>query len=234
MTLNISHEADIVRRMCGYPDSTEIPTSQIEDIYRSEALRWLNRRRPGVGLTYFLTVGNQQDYAVKPANAFNVTEVWWQTQGADVFSPDLSYLPSSMTMANAFAGFSVFDNPAIANEFYKKLSEYDYLFKGSGWETPDGKIRLEPVPSGDDDKVFFEYSYPRWNDAVNIPNQYREGVNGYVSGCVMRVLAIRRGNVVSGKNFSSGGGAKEEKFYTEFMAEAEAQVPNLDQSIYRG
>lgn len=234
MTLNIVHEADIIRRMCGYPDSTEIPPSQIEDIYRSEALRWLNRRRPAVGLTYFLTVENQQDYVVKPANAFNVVEVWWQTQGADVFSPDLSYLPSSMTMTNAFAGFSVFDNPAIANEFYKKLTEYDYMFRGSGWETPEGKIRLEPVPGGDNDKVFFEYSYPRWLDVVDVPNQYREGLNSYVAACVMRVLAIRRGNVVSGKNFSTGGGTREDKFYDAFMAEAEAQVPNLEQSIYRG
>lgn len=234
MTLIIANQRAIVQRLCGYPDQQEISSSQIDAIFHNEALDWLNNRRPAVGLTYFTTVADQQDYDVKPASALRIVEVWWQSQGADVFSPDLSYLPSSMEMSNAFAGFNIFDNPAIATEFYKKMSEYDHTFGASGWETPEGKIRLEPVPGSAGDKVYFEYTYPRWNHITSTPAEYVEAVRLYVASCVMQVLAIRRGNVTGGKDYSSGGGQNEIKYQEKFLADAEALVPYLDQTIYRG
>lgn len=234
MSLVVATEREIVKRLCGYPDTQEITDNQIDAIFSAEALDWLNDRRPKVGLTYLTTVANQQDYDVKPANALRVTEVWWQSQGADVFSPDLSYIPSSMEMTNAFAGFNVFDNPAIATEFYKKMSEYDHSFAGKGWETEEEKIRLEPVPANTGDKVYFEYSYPRLSAITACPNHYKLGVRLYVAACVMQVLAIRRGNVTGGKEFSSGGGEKELEFHKKFLADAEAQVPYLDRAFYRG
>lgn len=234
MSLVVATERAVVQRMCGYPDNQEISDNQIQEIFLKEALDWLNRRRPKVGLTYLTTVADQQDYASKPANAYRVIEVWWQSQGADVFSPDLSYIPSSMEMSNAFAGFSVFDNPSIATEFYKKMSEYDHSFMGSGWETDEGKIRLEPVPANTGDKVYFEYTYPLLSSITSCPENFRMGVRSYVAACVMQVLAIRRGNVTGGKDFSSGGGEKELEFHKQFMAEAEAQVPYISPAVYRG
>jgi hypothetical protein len=234
MSLIIANQRAIVQRLCGYPDQQEISSSNIDAIFHNEALDWLNNRRPAIGLSYFTTVANQQDYVVKPANAYRIVEVWWQSQGADVFSPDLSYIPSSMEMTNAFAGFSIFDNPSIATEFYKKMSEYDHTFGASGWETPEEKIRLEPVPSATGDKVYFEYSYPKVAHITNTPQVYVEAVRLYVASCVMQVLAIRRGNVTGGKDYSSGGGQNEIKYQEKFLADAEALAPYLDQTIYRG
>ena len=234
MSLIIVNQRAIVHRMCAYPDQQEISSSNIDAIFHNEALDWLNRRRPAAALTYLTTVADQQDYAVKPINAYRITRVWWQSQGADVFSPDLSYIPSSMEMSNAFAGFNIFDNPSIAAEFYKRMSEYDYTFAGTGWETPEGKIRMEPVPSNSGDKVYFEYTYPRWNVITDTAAEYVEAIRNYVASCVMQVLAIKRGNVTGGKNFSTGAGAMEEKYQKEFLAAAEAQVPYLDQPFFRG
>jgi hypothetical protein len=234
VSLIIANQRAIVQRLCGYPDQQEISSSNIDAIFHNEALDWLNNRRPAVGLTYFTTVADQQDYAVKPANALRIVDVWWQSQGADVFSPDLSYIPSSMEMTNAFAGFNIFDNPAIATEFYKKMSEYDHTFAASGFETLEGKIRLEPVPGSSGDKVYFEYSYPRWTHITQTPAEYVEAVRLYVASCVMQVLAIRRGIVTGGKDYSGGGGVNEIKYQEKFLADAEALVPYLDQTIYRG
>lgn len=234
MSLVVATERGIVQMLCGYPDSQEISSIQIDSMFTGPALDWLNRRRPKIGLTYFNTVANQMDYSAKPANAYGVTKVWWQCQGSDVFSPDLSYMPSSMDMTNAFAGFSIFDNPSIATEFYKKVAEYEHTFRGEGWETEEEKIRLTPAPAGNNEKVYFEYSYPRLSVITSCPEQYRVGVRNYVANLVMQVLAIRRGNVTGGKDFSSGGGQVEIKYQEKFLADAEAQVPYLEPTFYRG
>lgn len=234
MSLVVATERAIAQRMCGYPDQQEISDAQIDAIFTVEALRWINDRRPAIGLSYFTTVANQQDYNVKPVNAYDITDVWWQQQGADVFSPILTYLPDSSSQINAFAGFNVLDNPAIVTEFYKKLSEYDFTFRGSGWETPEGKIRLEPVPAGNGDVVYFEYSYPRWSAITSVPDQFREGVRYYVASCMLQVLTIRRGAILSGKNFTGGGGNREKEFYEIMLQKAEALVPYLTTPLYRG
>jgi len=234
MTLTIATERSLVQRMCGKPDSVEVSSSDIDGIFTFEAQRWLNYRRPAVAITYFSTVANQQDYTKKPANAYHIGNVWWLTQDVEVFSPSMSYSPDSMETINAFGGFSVLNNPSIVVEFYKRISEYHHAFAGSGKETEEGKIRLIPVPGSDNDKVYFEYSYPRWNTITATPVEFIDGVRFYVASEVMRILALRRGQVTGGKNYSGGGGQNELKFMEQFLKEAEARVPMINQPFFRG
>jgi hypothetical protein len=233
MSLVINTERAIIKRMCGKPDTVEVGDDDIEAILRHESLRWLNERRPGVALTFFTTVPDQQDYTVKPATAYKIRDVWWLTGEVEVFSPSLSYVPSTMTSINAFGDFDVFDNPSIVTEFYKRLSEYEYTFKGHGYELPNGQVRLEPVPGGTDN-VYFEYTYPRWTDITSVPDEWREAVRYYAASEVMRMLFIRRGVISGGKEWSGGGGANEKEVLTEYLAKAESLTPDISSPFYRG
>jgi hypothetical protein len=234
MAINLSTEHFVVRRMCGKPDVQEITDDDIEAIFYHEGLDWLNNRRPAKGITFFSTVANQQDYNVKPANALRVTNVWWLDSGWDVFSPDMRILPSAMQMDAKFAGVSILDNPAMVIEFYKKISEYHHNFRGSGFETDEGKIRLEPYPGSNGDKVYFEYTYKRWDHVVNISEEFHRGLRYYVASLVMDYLGIKRGMITGGKNWSGGGGSNEKDLAARYLIEAEGEVPFISPIIFRG
>lgn len=234
MSLVINTERAIVKRMCGKPDSVEVGDDDIEAIFRHEALRWLNQRRPGTAITFFTTVADQQDYVAKPANAYKVRDVWWLSSDVEVFSPSLSFVPSTMEVMNAFGNFDTFNNPSIVTEFYKRLSEYDYTFKGKGYELSNGSIRLDPVPGANGDKVYFEYTYPRWADITTVPDEYREAVRFFVAGEVMRMLHLRRGVISGGKEWSGGGGSNEKVVMDDFRQQAEAMTSDVSTPFYRG
>ena len=234
MAIVVADERVKVRRLCGDPDIEEIADASIDAMYTEDALDWLNRRRSAYGLGSFETVNNQQDYDEKPANAYRVTKVWWQDTGWDTFSPDLRYPPDTLEYQNWLAGWQAIDNPAIVTVFYKKLSEYNYTFTGAGEETHEGKIRLMPVPGSNGYSVWFEYSYPLLSAITDCPAVYVEGIRYYVAQMVMSYLMVKRGVTRSGRNFSGGGGERENIMMLQYMERAEGYIPELSPPIMRG
>lgn len=223
-----------VRMLAGDPDSTTLVNTALERFITEQALEWLNKRRPGKALSSFTTVYGQQDYAVKPSNAYRITDVFWMSGGYDVFSPSLRFLPSSMDMDKSMSGFNTVDNPALVETFYKHVEQYKQNFKGNGWETEQGKIRLEPYPGEDGDTVYFFYTYPIYTTVASVPDHMIEGLKNKAAALVCEYLAIKRGRVRGGRNFSGGGGERETEAAERMHARADEIVPALYNPFGRG
>lgn len=214
-----------VREMCGGPDTTEISDTVISNALTVHGLDWLNARRPGEALSSLTTVEDQQDYNSKPSNAFRVNRVWWMDSDFEWFSPSMKYLPGESDLNFQLAGFSVLNNPALVESFYKAMEAYKGNFKGTGYETEEGKIRLEPVPGEDGDTVYFQYTYPRWSSCADVVAEYVAGLRFKAAEQVLRTMSLKRGMIRSGKNFTGGGGENENRTADLYFERAEAEVP---------
>lgn len=222
-----------VRRLCGNPDTTEVTNDDIESFLTGESLTWLNTRRPGKALTHFETVDAQQEYDVKPANAYFVTDVFWKSAGLDVFSPSLRFTPDSLDMNSSLAGFNIVTNPMVVEAAFKNYMQYEENFSGRGYETEEGKIRLEPIPSSSGDDVYFFYDYPRWTVVTTIPAEYIEALKHDSASRVLEMMSIKRGLIRSGRDFSGGGGANEMKFADKYRERADALIPDNTAVIFK-
>lgn len=223
----LSDMRDEVRELCADPDTTEISDAKIESILTKRVLKWINRRKPGKAITNLTTVKDQQDYDVKPSNAYRITEVWWMEADFEFFSPSLRYVPNDHDVNFQMAGFSVIDNPSLVTLFYKQVAQYRHSFKGTGEETESGLLRLEPFPAGSGDLVYFEYSYPRFAAIPNITDEFTEGCTYKGAQLVLQKLAIKRGRVTGGRNFRGGGGKNELEMAKEYGDEADSEVPGV-------
>lgn len=224
-----------VRRMCGDPDTTELPDATITAVLGGpEVLDWINHRRPSEGISYLITIANQQDYDSKPSGSYHVTDVWWMTADFEWFSPSMEYTPEDHDLNVAMAGFNVLDNPAMVQSFYRAISEYRGSFSGRGYEIGNGKIRLTPCPTSGGDKVYFRYTTPRWTAITSVATEYVTAVEKEAAACCLDMLALKRGMVRSGRSFSGGGGEREKERAKELHEEAEAAVPLLTCPFGRG
>lgn len=221
-----------IRNKVGGPDTTELTALALTQFLTIEALDWINRRRPGEAISSFTTVNAQQDYDEKPANAYRVTEVYWMGGGYDLFSPSVKFLPSSMDLDERVAGFSVIDNPALVEGVLKSIEQYKDNFKGSGWETEHGKIRLEPRPGEDGETVYFVYTYPLWSAVTAVPNNFVEGLRCKAAALCAEYLAARRSQVVSGRDYSGDGGSMMEKMAERLNMQADECVPPRTASLF--
>lgn len=228
MSLEVAVERDIVRRMCGGPDTTEMPDSVIDAILNVEAVRWIGRRRPAHGITYLVTVAEQQDYDAIPPTAYAVEQVWWTQIDWTSFSPTMLTLPDEMSMGARFAGFSTVDNPAIVEAFFEKMKQFERNFKGQGYsvDTPAGRrLRLVPTPANSGEKVWFSYTCPPYASFAAIDMRYAEAIEHFAASRAFKYLAVKRGVVRSGKSWSGGGGENETRQAAELEAAAESMVP---------
>jgi len=234
MATTVNDLENDVRVLIASPDETEVPKSVIRNILTERALSWINRRRPGRYITSFTTVADTQDYDEKPAGSYRVSKVWWMDADFEFFSPSMRFMPSEQDFNVQMSGFSILDNPALATAFYKKVAAYKNTFKGSGKETDEGKIRLEPVPGATGDNVYFEYTAPRWTKVVDVPEVFLEGVRYIAASMVLDIMFIKRGFVRSGRTFTGGGGANERTMAQDFLAKAEQEVPKPSAFFVRG
>lgn len=223
-----------VRRMAGSPDDTEVPDAVIQSILEDEGLPWLNRRKPGVGKGSFTTVADQQDYDEKPSNAYVVTEVFWLEEDVEFFSPTMKYRADERDVGFRMAGFSSFDDPALVVAFNKNLETYRQHFKGEGYETPEGLIRLAPVPGTGGETVYYLYTYPRWSAPADVTDRYVQGLEYKAAQLLLESLAIRRGRIRGGRNFSGGGGERESEAAEKCRKKAEALAPLAGAVFGRG
>lgn len=233
MTLVLADEKQLVRDMLGDPDTTELPSATLERFFTAGALRWINQRRPGVAISSFTTVANQQDYDSKPANAYSIKDVFWMSVDIPIYTPTVSVALDRGYQSNELGNISTFDNPAIVEAFYQKISYYDNSFKGIGKETEEGKIGLYPAPTTAGDTVYFTYTYPRWSLVTSTPNEYVDAVRFVAAAAAARFLAIKRGRITSGRNWSGGSGVQEKEAEKEFMEQANAYAPQSS-GITRG
>ena len=225
MSLVIADEIQAVRDMLGDPDTTELPTANMTRFFTTDALRWINLRRPAVAISSFTTVADQQDYDSKPANAYRIREVFWLDSTAGVPSTSIESYMQTQDFSIDMGGLSIFDNPAIVTAFYQKITQYEDYFKGEGKETEEGKIGLYPAPTVAGDTVYFTYEYPRWALVTAVSSEYVEAVRNIAAASAARFLAIRRGKITSGRNWSGGGGNLENEMRKEFLSEAERLAP---------
>ena len=216
-----------VRGMCGDPDTTEMPDATIQGVLAEGALDWMNRRKPGKSIDFgsLVTVADQQDYDVKPSNAYIVTDVWWMQSDFEWFSPSMRFLPDSQDVNFQLAGFSVIDNPALVEAMYKNIETNRQYFQGRGVETEEGKIQLMPTPGSAGDIVPFAYTYPLWAGPTNVPDRWLEGYKAKAAELVLRRLFIKRGRVRSTRTGSGGGGENEQAMADYYLEQAESKVP---------
>jgi hypothetical protein len=225
MSLVVATEAAKVRRMIGSPGTTELPAADLNAFFTDDALDWINSRRPSVAISSFTTVRNQQIYDVKPSNAIFVHRVWWLDASWLTFSPSMQVVPGALDIDDQLGGFSTFDNPALVQAFYKKITHYNDFFRGEGHETSAGVIQLTPRPLYAGDTVYFEYTFNRWSAVTAVVDEFVLGVRKYVASIAMQYLATKRGIVTGGRDWSGGAGVNERARAAELMVEAEAQVP---------
>ena len=227
-----------VRDLCGSPSTTEIPDAIIENHISTFALRWINKRRPGKLLTSFPTVTNQQDYDVIPSNAYAVTDVYWLSGGYEVFAPALrQFLPADEDIGEWLAGYGVIDNPALVEAMYKVINEYVRNFRGEGWMTENRTIRLSPTPGSAGDKVYYFYTASRWTDitSATLATEFQDALEYYAAHSVLRgPMAIKRGFVRGGREFTGGGGTNEKELAVKYLADAGALVPVASFVLSRG
>ena len=214
-----------VRRMCGKPDDTEYPNDDVDAVLSGTALEWLNRRRPGRRIRSFTTTANVQDYDVKPADAYLVTEVWWMQSDFQFFSPSMKYVASDQDINYRLAGFSVMEEMAIVEAFNKQLEAYKGNFAGEGDEYDNGQIRLSPVPGTTGETVYFECTYPLWSGPTNVPERCLRAYKAKSAEQILRELSIKRGRIRSGSRFSGGGGENEGKEANRLEKVANAELP---------
>ena len=225
---------DAVRKLCGNPDTTEMSDANIEAYLDDDALDWLNRRRSNITLTSLTTVADQQDYDDKPSDAYAIKDVFWGGSGIEVFSPTLKFIPSSMDMNQQTAGFSVIDNSSLVEIVYKNLEQYKRNFEGGGYETREGKIRLEPAPNTSGDTVYFFYTNPRFDAVTDITSEFLQGFKWKAASLILENLFIDRGIVRGGRDFSGGGGANEGVMAEKYEKRAEAAIPILGSVFSHG
>ncbi len=222
-----------VRRLCGNPDDVEVKDADIESFLTDESLTWLNSKRPGKALGSFETVDGQQDYDEKPDNAYHVTDVFWQSSGYDIFSPSMRFTPDSLDFSTSLSGINIVDNPMIVEAAFKNFAQYEKNFSGRGKETEEGKIRLEPIPSSSGSTVYFFYTYPRWAVVTTIPSEYIEGFKHDAASRVLEMMAIKRGMIRSGRNFTGGGGQNEMKFADKYRLRADSEISDIGAVIFK-
>lgn len=236
MTATLDQYKTAVRRLCGSPDTTELIDSDLEDIITEDALFWLNRRLPNKKLTSFTTVEGTQDYTpdVDPDTLYEVTDVFWMSDGFDLFSPSLRFFPSTMDMDDRISGFSVVDNPALVTSVYKLMGQYKSNFKGSGYFTEERKIRLEPYPAETGNNVYYFYTCQRWSAVTSVVEPYVQALKKIAASIALDYLMIKRGLIRSGREFSGGGGEREKELATQLREQAEALVPEVMAVFGRG
>lgn len=225
----LSELADNVRELCGSPDTTEMPDATIQNMLSKYTLRWINKRRPKLTITSFDTVADQQDYDVVPTASYMVRDVYWLANDYEFFSDSLRnyYVQALEDIDVRLAGYRTIDNPALVEIMLKALQEYNVNFRGEGWETPERKIRLIPVPETAGDAVFFDYYQPRWSSVVatDLLQEYQDAVEHYAAHRVMQALAAKRSVVVSARGYSGDGGRMVKTLADEFLAEAKGLCP---------
>jgi hypothetical protein len=216
-----------VRRKSGSPDIGELLNSDLEDIITEDVLAWINKRRPNKKLGQLTTVESQQDYTPSVGDdvLYEVTDVFWMSDGYDLFSPSLKFFPSTMDMDDRIAGYSVVDNPALVHIVYKAMEQYKNNFKGTGYFTEGRKIRLEPYPTEDGNTVYYFYTCQHWSSIVDVDDVFVDACKDIGAALVLEYLAIKRGIVRSAREFSGGGGEREIEAAKKFREKAEGLVP---------
>ncbi len=227
-----------VRDLCGSPGITEIPDAIIQRHISTFALRWINKRRPAKILTSFETVADQQDYDVIPSVAYLVTDVYWMSGAFEVFAPALwRFAPEAEEFDGRLAGYSVIDNPALVEAALKLLNEFTMNFQGEGWMTENRTIRLAPRPGSTGDTVYYFYTAARWTDitSATLATEYQDALEFWAAHSVLRgPMAIKRGFVRGGREFTGGGGANEKELADKYLLDAEALVPVASFVLSRG
>lgn len=225
MSLVVAAEAVKVRRLCGDPDTTELPEATVQALLTEDAFDWINERKPKVSLTSLATVSGQQEYDSKPSNAYRIIDVWWMDATWLTFSPSMRVIIGAMDIDDQLAGISVIHNPSLVSQWFKKIANYDDFFKGAGYETEEGLIRLDPVPTSSGDPVYFAYSYPRYSVITAAENNHVQAIRYYVAHRAMQYLSEKRSIIRSGTGWSGGGGDREETLEEKFLDKANGLVP---------
>jgi len=224
MTIVIATEAAKVRRACGSPGTTQLPEADLQAFITEDALDWLNDRRPGENIDSFVTVAGRQEYDVMPSGSLRVKKAWWMDANWVTVSNDLRMVSNAVDMDDQMAGLSVIDNPSLVTIFYKKIVSYADSFRGAAEETSEGLVRLMPAPTSAGDTVFFHYTFARAAITVTA-DKYVPAVRHYATHLALDYLAQKRTVVVSGRNWSGGGGRIERDRSVEFLEKAEAIAP---------
>jgi hypothetical protein len=161
---NFYHE---LRERCAANDQTLLPQSALATICGA-ALRRFNHDHPVRSWGYFLTVASQSQYTgILPSGAYDIIKILWgdscgcSQMGGTITLPGGISVSYDDWFGTVSGGVSVLKNPAQSAAFKAKLSEFDFWWKGKGWYR-DGTVYLAPAPSASGDRVYFEYTQPRY------------------------------------------------------------------------
>lgn len=218
-----------VRRMAGKPDTTELSETDLI-AFVEDALAWVNRRAPGSAVTYVSSVVGQQDYDM-PETAYDVTDVFWNTSHVSVFSGFDE--PMVAEALERMRGYDVVENPALVEALLQAFERFRQNFDGQ-WKREGHKIRIFPCPDAAGERIYMLYTYPLYESDADLPASYLEPLKYYSAYLVLEHLAIRRGVIRSGRDFSGGGGVNEKERAKACREEAESMLPQPLMVIGRG
>ena len=156
-----------LRIAIGSPTILEI-TDVVLTRYLVRAVRHVNERFPRVAISYFLTVVDQQAYAIPTGRTVidcwpPSDEGWGGIEFPQLDNPNLDNM----------AGLDLFNNPALFLEYYAKLNAYHTMTRND-WEDIGGQVYVYPCPGTTDNRVYYVYAYD-WTFAT-LNNVAKEAV----------------------------------------------------------
>jgi hypothetical protein len=78
------------------------------------------------------------------------------------------------------------------------------------------------------------YSYPSYSAITGIDDKWSDAVCYMAAGCCLDYLALKRGMIRSGRNFTGGGGANEMTKSNEYRQKAIQLLPTFTNPFSRG
>jgi len=227
-----------LRIRVGNPDDEEL--TDVELAYHlKRALSQVNRDDPARKIGSFTTVAGQSSYDVVPSDAFRVIEVFYSPGLGGpgwVPEPALSELYAYDASLEAIgAGAKIFDNPAMVEIFYKKLSSFRQYFGGHGGPpqrvpADDGTVWLTPTPCSAC-TVWFIFTAPRFATLEDVQEYWEEYLLLYAEHLVLKGLANKRSEIVGGESagggsWRSGGGRMQQDLAGEALARYQREFRN--------
>lgn len=240
---NVESFVQKLRFAVGNPDEQELASDALR-AHLDRALGEVNTDRPLVLLGSFPTVAGQSSYDVVPAAAYEIVDVFYYpgvsgTVGDPFRAFQLTELFGYDVLAGGVAaGARLFDNPALAVGFYKKVESYRHIFSGRmEREIDDGTIWLAPAPC-DVSTVFFTYSAPRFAALDEVTRPYDRYVLLRAEVFALESMANQRshmeGGNVGNQSFRSGGGRVQAELARQKLEQYRAEVRLLPTGTFVG
>ena len=185
-----------IRRKLGNVSTTEITDDQLGDVIE-DTLYQYSQYKPRKKIGYITTTKDTGEYNVTDSDIatnvessiISIIDCFYGMSG-QYFDTDFPNILGNDFAMGRLSGISLFDNPAITNQYLQKLDYFKRKY-GSDWEFwdrgDDAKILvLIPAPSSSGDKIYFLYTY-RHTSILSVSD---DDEDVFIDGCLWKATEM--------------------------------------------